>query len=243
MIKQILAISFAGIAAITCSNTTGDRLFSETSNQLAPTPTSVYIQTIQINQGSVLPPYGMKVKADTASLKISLSSSKDEAAGRLEDIQQAIGQIATLATEDEAVDLESTSVNQVTESSERGISSSLIWNVDSTSVTLKLTTSLTESNDSLLESLVIFNNFLSAITLPDTMTIQAFSIESEIRDPETYRSQLVAKVYQELEAVQAEYGQAVQFEVTGLHSGLKTISLSDTEYYIYLEPAIVVTEF
>jgi hypothetical protein len=243
MIKQILALNFTIFAAITCSNTTGDGLFSEISSELAPTPTSVYIQTIQINQGSVLPPYGMKVKADIASLKISLSSSKDEATGRFEDIQQAIEQISTLANEDEAVDLASTAVNQVTGDSARASASSLTWNVDSTAVTLKLTTSLTDDNSSLLESLVTFNNFLSAITLPDTMTIQAFSIESEIHDPEIYRSQLVAKVYQELEAVQAEYGQAVQFEITGLHSGLKTISLSDTEYYIYLEPAIIVTEF
>src|SRR5262245_48043311 len=142
MIKQILMISVAIFAAAACINTTRDALFSGDSNE-APTPTRVNIQNIQVSQGSVLPPYGMKVKADVASFRISVSSSKDDITGQLEDIQQTVEQISALAAEDDAIDLVSTSVNQVTDSSERGIASSSYWNIDSSSMTLKLTTSLT----------------------------------------------------------------------------------------------------
>jgi len=84
---------------------------------------------------------------------------------------------------------------------------------------------------------------LSDLNLSETITVQALSVETEISDPEMYRSELVSKVYQELEAVQQEYGQGVKFEITGLHGNLQTIRLSDTEYYIYLEPNIIVSEF
>ena len=91
--------------------------------------------------------------------------------------------------------------------------------------------------------MIIFNDFLSGLNLSETITVQALSVETEISDPEMYRPELVSKVYQELEAVQQEYGQSVKFEITGLHGGLQTIQLSDTEYYIYLEPNIIVSEF
>jgi hypothetical protein len=165
-------------------------------------------------------------------------------ADRLEDIRQAIEQISALATDDEAVDLGATSINQVAASSDREALSSYTWNVDSSSVILELTTTLTEaSRDNLLESFITFENFLKSVTLPETISIQAVSIGSGISDPESYRPQLVAKVYQELEAIQAEYGQAVKFEITGLHSGVKILKLSDTEYYLYIEPAIITKEF
>jgi len=243
MIKQILAIILTLFATTACMlNTTRDVLINQGNVVVAPTP--IRLQNIQISPATVLPPYGLKVKADVAVLKISVTSSKEDVAGRLEDIQGAIEQISTLAADDEAVDLGAASVNQVAESSDREVLSSYTWNVDSSSVVLELTTTLTEtSHDNLLESFITFDNFLKTVTLPDTITIQALSIGSQISDPESYRPQLVAKVYQELEAIQAEYGQAVKFEITGLHSGLKILQLSDTEYYLYIEPAIITKEF
>jgi hypothetical protein len=243
MIKQILALTLALLTAPACMiNTPRDAWFSQESNVVVPTP--IRLQNIQISQDTVLPPYGLKVKADLAALKISVTSSKEDAAARLDDIQQAIEKISTLAADDEAVDLGAASIDQVAESSDREVLSSYTWNVDSSSVILELTTTLTETtHDNLLESFITFDNFLKSLTLPDTVTIQALSIGSEISDPESYRPQLVAKVYQELEAIQTEYGQAVKFEITGLHSGLKILQLSDTEYYLYIEPAIITKEF
>ena len=243
MIKQILTITLTLFAATACMlNTTRDALLNQESNVVVPTP--IRLQNIQITPDTVLPPYGLQVKADLASLKISVTSSNEDVAGRLEDIQGAIEQISTLAADDEAVDLGAASINQVAESSDREVLSAYTWNVDSSSVILELTTTLTEtSHDNLLESFITFDNFLKSLTLPETITIQALSIGSQISDPESYRPQLVAKVYQELEAIQAEYGQAVKFEITSLHSGLKILQLSDTEYYLYIEPAIITKEF
>jgi hypothetical protein len=243
MVKQILAITLALFTATACMlNPTKDALLTQESNIVVPTPIS--LQNIQISQGVVLPPYGLKVKADIAVLKIRVTSSKEGVTDRLEDIQGAIRQISTLAADDEGVDLGATALNQVAESSDRAASSSYIWSTDSASVILDLTTTLTEgSHDNLLESFITFDNFLKTVTLPETITMQALSIGSEISDPESYRPQLVAKVYLELEAIQTEYGQAVKFEVTGLHSGLKILQLSDTEYYLYIEPAIITKEF
>jgi hypothetical protein len=243
MIKQILAVSFVVFAVTACMNTANDRLFSESSNKISPTPTRLTIQNIQINQGSVLPPYGIKVKADIAALKVSISSSKDDAVSRVEDIQKVVGQLSALAVENGKINLESSSVYQVSNDTERGSFSSGPWREDNSSVILKLTTSLTDTHYSLLESLTIFNNFLNAINLSDTTTLQALSIGSEISNPETYRPELIAKVYQELEAVQAKYGPAVKFQITELHSSLKILPLSDIEYYLYIEPGIVVNEF
>jgi hypothetical protein len=243
MIKQILAITLVLFAATACMlNTTREALLNQENSTVIPTP--IRLQNIQISQGTVLPPYGLKVKADLAALKISVTSSKEDAAARLDDIQQALEKISTLAADDEAVDLGAASINQVAESSDRELLSSYTWDVDSSSVILELTTTLTETaHDNLLESFITFDNFLKTVTLPETITIQALAIGSQISDPESYRPQLVAKVYQELETIQAEYGQTVKFEVTGLHSGLKILQLSDTEYYLYIEPAIITKEF
>ena len=93
------------------------------------------------------------------------------------------------------------------------------------------------------ECLIVFNDFINAIDLPDTISIHALSVETELGDPETFRQQLIAQVYQELDSIQEAYGKSVKFEITGLHSGLQMMKLTDTEYYIYLEPNIVVSEF
>lgn len=244
IIKQVLVITLTIFAATTCMTTTRETLFSRESSAILPTPTRLYIQNIQVSPDTVLPPYGISVKADRAVFQMSVTSSKEDVAERLADIQQAIEQIASLAAEDEQVELGSTALNQITESSERDAVSSYVWSADSASVILKLTAPLAEgSNDNLLESFTHFDNFLRAVPLPETITVQALSIGSEIADPEIYRPQLVAKVYQELEAVQTEYGEVVKFEVTGLHSGLKILQLSDTEYYLYIEPGIITKEF
>jgi len=243
MTKQILAVSFVILAITACINTTNDRLFSEGNNKISPTPTRLNIQNIHVNQGSMLPPYGIKVKADKASLKVSISSSKDDAVSQVEDIQKVVQQLSALTAENDKIKLESSSIYQVSSDTERGSFSSGSWGVDNSSVILKLTTNLTDTNYSLLESLVMFNNFLNTITLSDTTTLHALSLEAEISNPEAYRPQLIAKVYQELEAVQTKYSQSVKFQITELHSSLKTIPLSDIEFYLYIEPVIVVNEF
>jgi hypothetical protein len=206
-------------------------------------PRSVNIQNVQVTQSRILPPYGITVTAEVASLTLEISTSKEDTAGRLEDIQQALAHISTLASESDDVDLGDISVNQVGGSAERISSAPYVTNLDASSVTLKLTTALAKHNYNLIESLVVFNNFLKAIELPETITVQALSIEKEISNPEQYREQLIAKVYQELNVIQEEYGESVKFGITGLHSSLQVIKLTDTEYYLYIEPEIVVNEF
>ena len=244
MNKRFLVIIFVLIATTTaCVNNRGERLLSDGINQVVPTSTPPSIGDVQINQGRILPPYGMKVEADTASLKLRVSSSKDGVTERFDDIKNAVRQISSLASEHAAISLEDTSLSQVNVGSSRATAVPYFESYVSSSANLKLTIDLEEQGHSLLDSVIIFNNFLSDLNLSETITVQALSVETEISDPEMYRPELVSKVYRELEAVQQEYGQGVKFEITGLHGSLQTIQLSDTEYYIYLEPNIIVSEF
>ncbi len=244
MNKRLLVIIFVIVATTTaCVNNAGERLLSDGINKVVPTSTPPSIGNVQINQGRILPPYGMKVEADRTSLKLRVSSSKDGVTERFDDIKNAVRQISSLAFEHDAVSLEDTSVSQVSGGSSRATAVPYFESFDSSSANLKLTIDLDEQDHSLLDSVIIFNNFLNNLNLPETITVQALSVETEISDPEMYRPELVSKVYQELEAVQEEYGQAVKFEITGLHGSLQTIQLNDTEYYIYLEPNIIVSEF
>jgi hypothetical protein len=44
-------------------------------------------------------------------------------------------------------------------------------------------------------------------------------------------------------AIQADYEQAVDFAVTGLHGRLHLLPLRDTAYDLFLEPTVTVKEF
>jgi hypothetical protein len=244
MKKRFLVIMFVIVATITaCVNNAGERWLSEGINKVVPTSTPPSIGNVQINQGRILPPYGMKVEADRASLKLRMSSSKDSVTERFDDIKNAVTQISALASEHGAISLEDTSVSQVSGGSSRATAVPYFEGFDSSSVNLKLTIDLGEQNHSLFDSVIVFNDFLNDLNLSETITVQALSVETAISNPEMYRPELVSKVYQELAAVQEAYGQSVQFEITCLHGILQTLQLTDTEYYIYLEPNIIVSEF
>jgi hypothetical protein len=202
------------------------------------------VQNVQVTQSQILPPYGTKVLAQVAILELRVSTSRKGADEELKDLTEAIDHIALLASENEAISLEETSINQVGGSYTREeVSTSHIQNLDTSAITLKLATDLAENGYDLLESVVDFNDFLTAIDLPETITVQALSVETKVGDLEEYRSQLIDRVYRDLDLVQEEYGRSVKFEVTGLYDPLKMMRLSDTEYYIYLEPVVNVTEF
>ena len=203
-----------------------------------------YSQDVQLIQSQVLPPYGMKVLAEVAILELRVSTSQKSIAEGLEDIHKAIDHITLLASENEAIKFEELAVNQVSGSYAReGVSTANIQQLDTSAITLKLATNLAENDYDFVESIVEFDDFLSAINLPDTITVQILSVEAKVGDLEEYRSQLIYQVYQELDLVQEEYGRSVKFKITGLYDSLKIMQLSDTEYYIYLEPVVSISEF
>jgi len=201
-------------------------------------------QNVQVGQGQTLPPYGLKVIAQVAVLELHISTSQQDASDRLKDIQESIDHITALASENELLTLEHISVSQVSGSYAREeTSASHVQDLDASAVTLKLATTLAEQDYDLVKAIILFDAFLDAIELPETISVQALSVETELGDLESYRAQLISQVYRDLDSAQEEYGQSVQFEITSLYDPLKIMRLSDTEYYIYLEPVVVVTEF
>jgi hypothetical protein len=199
---------------------------------------------VQVVQSQILPPHGIRVTADAASLTLQVSTSIDDPLEALQDIHGAVSEITRLASESERVALDQVSLTQLgTGNINRGTPAPRVDNLDTSSVRLRLTTDLAAHNSSLLDSLTTFNDFLKSVSLPETITIQILSLETALKDSEIYREQLIANVYRELQAIQDEYGESVQFEVTGLHGTPQMIRLTDTEFYIYIEPSIVVKEF
>jgi hypothetical protein len=202
-------------------------------------------QNVQFAPSQVLPPYGIKVLAQVAILELRVSTSQKDTAARLKDIREAIDQITLLASKNGAIKLQGISVTQVEGSytQRKEVSTSNIQNLDTAAVTLKLAINLVDSSDGLIGSIVAFNDFLNTINLADTMTVQATAVKTEVGDLEEYRHQLVDRVYQDLDLAQKKYSRPVKFEATGLYDPLKMMQLSDTEYYIYLEPVVKVNEF
>lgn len=243
MRRCILVISMVLLLSMTaCVRSSGRDTFSDAESVIVERGPD--IQAVQFTPGQVLPPYGVTVAADVATLDLYVSTSQKDAAARLEDIQKAIETITRLAAEDAAIRLGEISVSQVGGSYEReGVSESNVQNLDTPAITLELTIDLAESGYDLLESVAAFNAFLGKIELPDTLEVQALSVETKIGDLEAYRSQIIARVYQELDAVQKEYGDAVTFDIAGLYAPLQMLRLSDTEYYLYLDPVVSVSEF
>lgn len=240
MIKRILVISIL-LFIVTACGSSKNEAYDIVSEVIERRPD---IQNVQFSQSQVLPPYGVKAIAEAAALRLRISSSQKDTLGRIEDIHKAIDEITALAAENEAVSLEEISVNQVRGSYAREKSlTSNIQNLDTSAVTIKLTSNLSQNDYDFTRSIAQFNGFLNAINLPDTITVQALSVEAELGELEEYRSQIIAQVYQELNSIQEEYDQAVKFEITGLYDPLKKIQLSDIEYYLYLEPVVIVLEF
>jgi hypothetical protein len=246
MIKRILIFAILLIIATACGSTTRSSkepydLVNEVVERAPDT------QNIQFLQSQVLPPYGLKAMAETSVLELRIHSSEKEALNRMEDIQNTIDEITTLATTNNAMSIQGISVNQVSGSYVREeISTPNIQNLDTSAVTIKLASDLSQYDYDFVKSITAFNDFLNTLNtanLPDTITVQVLSVEAEPGDLEAYRSQIISQVYQEVNAIKDEYGQAVKFEITGLHTPLKKIQLSDTEYYLYLEPVVTALEF
>ncbi len=244
MKKGILLALLTVFTLIACASIGVNQRTDGNTHEIFATPSVSLLQNIQVNQGQILPPYGVKVTAETALLKIAVSVTDKEAANNLQALQSAVNHIANLASENDKVRLESASVNQIANSSRGSIEEIVTqsYNLNS-SITLELATDLGDQTLSLIDALVVFDDFLDTVTLPDTVALDVLSVETRIANPETYRQQLVAQIYDELDAVKAEYGPAVTFEVTGLHGSLQMMRLNDTEYYIYLKPAIITKEF
>lgn len=201
-------------------------------------------QNVTFAQSQILPPYGVHVTADQSVLELQIKTTQNNAEERSDDILLAINTIASLAAEHENITLAESSVERVSGSYPRSeVSKENVQNLDTSTINLKLTTPLSEDNKDFIESVNAFNDFLNIIDLPDTLSVQALSVETEIADIETVRQQIIAQVYQELDAVQDGYGSEVKFEVTGLYDPLKKVTLSDVDYYLYLEPVVVVSEF
>jgi hypothetical protein len=200
-----------------------------------------YAQGIPVNTSTVLPPYGVQAVAETTALRLRVESAKNDPAQKLQDMQQAIEQIRALAAESESITFAHVSVSQVQGSYAReSSSSSSVQELEATAVTIKLTTPLADYEHDFMASVLAFDTFIEAIEPPDTISIEAVSVVAELGDTEPYRQQIIARVYEELSATQEAYGSTVTYEITGLYDGLQTIQLSDTEYYVYLTPTVIV---
>ncbi|MBN1877756.1 MAG: hypothetical protein JXA33_26280 [Anaerolineae bacterium] len=202
-------------------------------------------RNIQVVQSQVLPPYGVKVMAEAAALELNVSTSHTDIADINEDLHNAVDHIAQLAAENESIVLAYVLVGDAGGNYEyvREASSLDIRNLDVSSITVKLVIPLEAQEQNLMRCLDEFNVFLQAITLPETITIQALTIKTELGDLESYRSQIIDQVYAELAEVQVRYGAEVKYEISGLHSNLSVMRLTDVEYYVYLEPVVLVKEF
>lgn len=205
------------------------------------------IQDVQLSQSLVLPPYGVKITAQSATLTLHISSSQEGATARFEDVQGAVDVIDNLAAKNANISSMEVSVSQVASSyAARGTATpapSNIQNLDTSVVTIKLTSALAQYDYDFAKSIAAFNDFLNAVTLPPTITLRPISIEADLGDLEQYRSQIIDRVYHELDAVQGEYGDTAKFEISGLYDPLKKLQLNDVEYYLYLEPIVIVREF
>jgi len=202
------------------------------------------MQNVQFSPSQVLPPYGMKAIAEIAVLELQIHSTEKKAEDQTKAIQDAVAKIAALVYANDAIALNDTATHQVSGSYAREESSTAnIPSINTTAVIIDLISEPSQYDGDFEESIVAFNQFLNTIDLPDTTKIQILSVTTQLEDLEAIRNQIIAQVYQELDAIKQEYGSGVKFEVTGLHTPLQKIKLSDIEYYLYLEPVIIVTEF
>lgn len=240
MFKRVFWIGLAAALSLACLNTARGGLSGSSDSAVVVEDS---LRTVQVQVDGALPPYGLRVRAETAAVDIAISSSQKEDAARLADLQAAVAHIAAQAEGDEAVSLAAAQTRQANGYSDRALLESSIVTNYSAAVTLRLTTPLPAADLSLLDSLATFQQFLNSLTLPESIKVEVAAIQAEMRDPEQYRPQLIQQVYRELAAVQSEYGPDVTFSITVLHEGVKTMPLNDVEYYLYVAPVIVVNEF
>lgn len=215
----------------------------ETDINLGVSTRSPKIQSITISQNQILPPYGTTIVAETATLRLRVSTSQKDVTERLADIQRAIEHITAQVADNEQITLDSISVHTVGGgySYERAPSKEDLRYLDTSAITFELHTSLVDTT--LMKAVTVFNDWLQTLDLPEAVSVVAESIQADLGDLEAQRSQIIQRVYAELASVQAEYGEAVRYEVNGLYSSLQVIRLSDTHYYVYLDPIITVSEF
>ena len=243
MLKRMFTVFLFVLTAVSCSGNSNQPSVRQESI-ISPIREEVTrFSSIQVDSGQVLPSYGMQITAETVLLKLRVNSTLEDAGERMADVQNVIGAITAQTSENEQITLEYISVNRVDGSYSRGVSESSIQSLEVSSVTLTLAAELAKNSQSFLGSVIAFDEFVNTLDLTDTITIEVLSLTTMLGDLETYRHQLIAQVYEELDSVREAYGQSVQFEITGLYDDLQTIQLNDTEYYIYLVPNITVSEF
>jgi hypothetical protein len=200
-------------------------------------------QNIQFAQYQVLFPYGVTATAEAINLDLLVSTSQKNSVDRMKDMQTAVDVITELVSKSEAITLMQITTNQVNGSNPREESTfSNIQQLDTSAITIQLAIKINDDSG-FMDIVSIYNDFLNSISLPDTITIKASSIKPDLGDLEKYRHQIIATLYEELNSVKENHSQSVKFEITGLYDPLKTIQLSDVEFYLYLEPVVTVREF
>ncbi len=180
MLKRILGLTGLLIIITACGNSgrEGYGFMTPAIGERGPD-----LQYIPISQSQVLPPYGRKVTAETAVLQLRISSTQQEAWARINDVQEATDTIAKLADENDAISMEKVSINQVGGSSSGlEFSTPSFQNLDTSVVTIKLTSELSQYDDDFAESIIAFNDFLITLDLPDTIAVQALSVQTELGD-------------------------------------------------------------
>jgi hypothetical protein len=228
------------MAAVTCLG--GG--YASTRGTMESVERSRRIDNIQITQAQSLPPYGVRVSAETARLDVEIGS-EEKNGSRAEALRNAIDYIAERAADSEAITFESVNSHQVGGSYGRDVlpSSENVYSLDTSAVTVRLSTPLKQTESALIDGILAFNAFLDTLELPDTIEVTATSVTADIGDTNAYRRQLIDAVYQELTSMQEVYGSDVKIEIAGLYEPLSVMQLSDTEYYLYLKPVINITEF
>lgn len=201
-------------------------------------------QAIQLAQSQAQFPYGVKATAGAIDLDLLVTTSQELSSKRITDIQLAVDVLTEQVAQNDHIFIEQISASQVNGDYPRKESANAnIQTLDTSSVKIRLTTAIGQNDNAFIEAVAIYNDFLGSLALPDTIKIRALSMEADLGDLEKYRSQIITDLYQELGAVRSEHSQSVKFEISGLYDPLKKIQLSDTEYYLYLEPVITVIDF
>ena len=241
MKKKILIFAFLLLFLVGCGGSSSGSSYDVVSSVVRE---GYDYQSIEISHGQVLPPYGVKVKSDTLVLNLMASTSQKETEARIADIQKVIGVITKQAAERDSITLVETSIVQINSSYQRKENSlTNVQNVDASAVRMKLNIDITQHGNDFIKSVTAFNEFLNGLELADSITLKSISLEADLGDLEPYRSQIIERIYAEMNAVKNEQGETVKFEVAGLYAPLKKMQLNDLEYYLYLEPIVTITEY
>lgn len=221
----------------------------------------VDMEEVKFGNTSVLTPYGITVQADAAVLRLEIISVHDDLWERVVQLQNTLNLLqaqaqtqGTIMVRD--VNLEGlngsysrvpdSSSSTQTESSFGSFSSNRTVEIEmdkASVIQLELFMPIGEQTQTIFEPMKLFSDFLAGIAVGDGIYLEPLFISSQITDPEQYRAQLIAQVYAELAAVKAQYGENITYEIVGLYEPLKVTALNDLQYYLFIEPTIVVKEF